>query len=80
MREDTPVGTVLHTLVALDPDVSSRDALEFAAVDITVIDKDGMEVIDNEAFKQYFSISRNGKVTVNKQLNRNLFAVSKESK
>ena len=59
---------------ALDPDVE-RNALEFAGTDIVAIDKDGKEVVNNEAFKEYFSISRNGEVTVNKKLNRDLFAV-----
>lgn len=76
MREDAPVGTVFYTLVALDPDIASRDALEFAAVNITAVDKDGKEVIESEQFKEYFTITRNGKVVVNKKLNRNLFAVS----
>ncbi|XP_037891980.1 cadherin-87A [Glossina fuscipes] len=75
VREDAPVGTVFYTLVALDPDIASRDALEFAAVNITAVDKDGKEVIESEQFKEYFTITRNGKVLVNKKLNRNLFAV-----
>lgn len=76
MREDTPVGSVFYTLVAIDPDVSSRDALDFAGVNITAVDKDGNEVENSEQFKEYFTISRSGKVVVNKKLNRNLFAVS----
>lgn len=70
------VGTVFYTLVAIDPDVSSRDALEFAGVNITAVDKDGNEVENSDQFKEYFTITRSGNVLVNKKLNRNLFAVS----
>lgn len=65
--------------MAIDPDVSARDALGFSAVDISAIDKDGNEVENSEQFKEYFTITRNGKVVVNKKLNRNLFAVNFES-
>ncbi|XP_013102305.2 cadherin-87A isoform X1 [Stomoxys calcitrans] len=75
VREDTIVGTIFYTLVAIDPDVSSRDALEFAGVNITAVDKDGNEVENSEQFKEYFTITRSGNVIVNKKLNRNLFAV-----
>lgn len=38
--------TIVHRLVALDPDVSSDDSLDFAATEpITAVDKDGKEVI-----------------------------------
>lgn len=61
--------------MAIDPDVSARDALDFSAVGISAIDKDGNEVPNSEQFKEYFTITRSGKVVVNKKLNRNLFAV-----
>ncbi|XP_067636828.1 cadherin-87A [Eurosta solidaginis] len=73
--EDASVGTIVHTLVALDPDVPTYSALEFAATDITAIDKDGKEVPNSEQFKEYFTIKRKGQVVVNKELNRDLFAV-----
>lgn len=76
MREDTAVGTILYTLVALDPDTSSREALDFAAVNLTAIDKDGKELTQSDRFKEYFTITRQGKVVVNKKLDRNVFAVS----
>ncbi|XP_075145328.1 cadherin 87A [Haematobia irritans] len=75
VREDTKVGTVFYTLVAIDPDVSSRDALEFVGVNITAVDKDGNEVENSEQFNEYFTVKRNGSVAVSKKLNRNLFAV-----
>ncbi|XP_037950631.1 cadherin-87A [Teleopsis dalmanni] len=74
VREDVPVGTIVYTLIAVDPD-ATHDALEFAATDITAIDKDGKEVPSTEDFKTYFSINRNGKVIVNKKLERDIFAV-----
>ncbi|XP_070137828.1 cadherin-87A [Drosophila bipectinata] len=76
VRADAPPGQLVHTLIALDPDVASHNALEFAATDdITAIDKEGKELPHNDQFKEYFAIARNGKVLVNKQLDRNLFAV-----
>ncbi|XP_036327722.1 cadherin-87A [Rhagoletis pomonella] len=73
--EDAPVGTLVHTLVALDPDVPTYSALEFAGTDIIAIDKEGKEVPNSEQFKEYFTINRKGQVIVNKQLDRELFAV-----
>jgi len=67
---------VVYNLIAIDPDVASHNALEFAAVDITAIDKDGKELEKNDEIKEFFTVTRGGKVIVNKKLNRNLFAVS----
>ncbi|XP_030375900.1 cadherin-87A [Scaptodrosophila lebanonensis] len=75
VRADAPVGQVVYTLIALDPDVATHNALEFAATEITAIDKEGKEVPHSEHFKEFFTIARNGKVLVNKSLDRNLFAV-----
>ncbi|XP_055857461.1 cadherin-87A isoform X2 [Episyrphus balteatus] len=76
VREDVPVGTVVYTLVAIDPDVDTHTALEFAATDpITAIDKDGNELENADELKEYFAVNRNGKVVVNKKLERNIFAV-----
>ncbi|XP_043864280.1 cadherin-87A [Drosophila mojavensis] len=76
VRADAPVGHLVYTLIALDPDVATHNALEFAATDdITAIDKEGKELPHSEQFKEYFAIARNGKVLVNRQLDRNLFAV-----
>ncbi|XP_039957046.1 cadherin-87A [Bactrocera tryoni] len=73
--EDAPVGTLVHTLIALDPDVPTYSALEFAGTDVVAIDKDGKEVPNSEQFKEYFTINRKGQVIVNKALDRDLFAV-----
>ncbi|KAL5273464.1 hypothetical protein ACFFRR_000290 [Megaselia abdita] len=76
VKEDALVGTVVHTLVAIDPDVAAFDALEFAATEpISAVDKDGNEIQDVESLKGYFSVNRGGKVTINRKLDRNLFAV-----
>lgn len=46
MAEDVSIGTIIHSLVAHDPDVESNDVLEFTMSDpITAVDKDGKEVI-----------------------------------
>ncbi len=72
------MGTSFYTLVALDPDIATSEALNFAATEpITAVDKDGNEVVNNDdEFKSLFSIDRTGKVTVNKKLDRDKFAVS----
>ncbi|EDW37985.1 GL12362 [Drosophila persimilis] len=76
VRADAPPGHLVYTLIALDPDVASHNALEFAATDdITAIDREGKELPHNERFKEYFDIARNGRVLVKKQLDRSLFAV-----
>ncbi|ALC46335.1 Cad87A [Drosophila busckii] len=76
VRADAPTGQLVYTLIALDPDVATHNALEFAATDdITAIDKEGKELPQSEQFKEYFAITRAGKVLVNRQLDRNLFAV-----
>lgn len=77
VSEDAPVGTLVHTLVALDPDVASSEALDYAATEpITAVDKNGKEVREMEDFKDMFRIDRTGKVFVNKKLQRDDFAVS----
>lgn len=75
--EDASIGTVIHTLVALDPDVNSSEALNFAATEpITALDKHGNEVSATEAFKEFFSVDKDsGKVTVANHLQRDLAAV-----
>ncbi|XP_055585161.1 cadherin-87A [Uranotaenia lowii] len=80
ISEDAPVGTLVHTLVALDPDVASSEALDYAATEpITAVDKNGKEVTEGdvgaEDFKDMFTIDRTGKVYVNRRLQRDDFAV-----
>ncbi|GAB0095360.1 Cadherin-87A [Sergentomyia squamirostris] len=77
IAEDVDVGTLVHTLVAIDPDIVSREALDYAATEpITAVDKDGKEVlVGTEEFKDVFSVDKHGNVRVNKKLDRDLFAV-----
>lgn len=74
--EDAPIGTVVHTLVALDPDVNSTEALNFAATEpITALDKHGNEVFNDDVFRNFFSVDKTtGKVTVANTLQRDVAA------
>ena len=74
--EDASIGTLVHTLVGLDPDVNSSEALNFAATEpITALDKHGNEVIGDDTFKSFFTVDKNtGKVTVEKKLQRDIAA------
>ncbi|KAJ6636635.1 Cadherin-87A [Pseudolycoriella hygida] len=76
VREDAEVGTSFYTLVALDPDVATSEALNFAATEpITAVDTDGNEITNSDDFKYLFSIDRTGKVSVNSKLDRSKLAV-----
>ncbi|KAG5879259.1 hypothetical protein JTB14_012529 [Gonioctena quinquepunctata] len=77
VMEDAPIGIVVYTLTALDPDVNSSEALNFAATEpITALDKHGNQVLSDERFKDFFSVDKNtGKVTVANTLLRDLAAV-----
>ncbi|KAJ8969553.1 hypothetical protein NQ314_001705 [Rhamnusium bicolor] len=77
IMEDATVGTIVHTLIALDPDVNSSEALNFAATEpISALDKHGNEVLGNNDFKDFFSVNKNtGKVTIINHLQRDLAAV-----
>lgn len=75
--EDVPVGTIIYTLIALDPDVNSSEALNFAATEpITALDKHGNDVTSSDAYKDFFSIDKNtGRVSVINPLIRDFAAV-----
>lgn len=79
VSEDAEIGTFIHQLAANDPDIKSIDFLEFALDDklTTAVSEDGTEVNDPNVFIDFFVIDKKGKVTVNKKLRRDLFAVSK---
>lgn len=77
VSEDAELGTVVCQLKALDPDVATKDALEFSLEEITTaVNQEGSEVLDSHKFSEYFAIDRKGKVIVNQKLRRDLFAVS----
>lgn len=82
IAEDAAIGTVVHRLVALDPDVASVELLSFAATEpITAVDKDGLEInaaTDADpatSYRHLFDVDRSGRVTVARKLNRDLYAV-----
>lgn len=78
ISEDAEIGTFVHKLTANDPDISSIDFLEYALDEklTTAVSEDGSEVRDSHIYGEYFAIDKKGRVTVNKQLRRELFAVS----
>lgn len=71
------MGTVIYTLIALDPDVNSSDALNFAAAEpISALDKHGNDVTNGDAYKEFFSIDKDtGRVKVINPLVRDYAAV-----
>lgn len=75
--EDVPIGTVIHNLMALDPDVNSSEALNFAATEpITALDKHGRQVLQDDIFREFFSVDRaTGKVKVVNRLQRDVAAI-----
>lgn len=76
IAEDQPIGTLVHRLVALDPDVASAELLAYAATEpITAVDKDGVEISGTDEFKYWFNVDRSGRVTVARKLNRDQYAV-----
>lgn len=76
IAEDQPIGTLVHRLVALDPDVASAELLSYAATEpITAVNKDGVEIADTDDFKYLFNVDRSGRVTVARKLNRDQYAV-----
>ncbi|XP_063226687.1 cadherin-87A isoform X2 [Bacillus rossius redtenbacheri] len=75
--EDAVPGMVFYTLQAKDPDINDTAALNFAAAEpITAIDKNGRQVTDNNAFKDFFSVDQaTGEVSVAKPLIREIASV-----
>lgn len=75
--EDASIGTVIHTLIALDPDVNSSEALNYAATEpITGLDKHGNQVLDDRIFRNFFAVDKNtGKVSVLNRLQRDVAAI-----
>lgn len=78
VSEDAEIGTFIHQLAANDPDITSIEFLEFALDDMltTAVSEDGTEVNNTNVFADFFAIDKKGRVTVSKNLRRDLFAVS----
>lgn len=76
VAEDVAIGTMVHTLIAVDMDIENNEALDYAATEpITAVDKDGNELTDSGDYKDLFKVEKSGRVVVNKQLNRDLYGV-----
>lgn len=76
VREDTKIGTKIYQLMATDPDIISNDSLLYEIIEPqSAVNKNGKEVSHTNSFKQLFAIDKNGSVTVNGVLDRDLFAV-----
>lgn len=76
VAEDAAVGALVHTLIAVDPDIESNEALAFAATEpIEAVDIDGNEVVAGDDFKDMFRVERNGRVIVNRKLDRDSYSV-----
>lgn len=76
IKEDAQVGTEVHRLIAMDLDVNSSEALNFAAAEpITSVDKNGKEV-QGDAFKYFFNVDpTTGIVSVARPLEREIAAI-----
>ncbi|XP_045449394.1 cadherin-87A-like [Melitaea cinxia] len=75
---DAELGTVLHTLVAVDPDITDRGQLVYELARdrvIRAVDKNGVEVTEEGIFGSWFSVYPNGSVAVSQTLDRNRAAV-----
>ncbi|XP_045767509.1 cadherin-87A isoform X2 [Maniola jurtina] len=75
---DAEVGTILHNLIAVDPDITDDGQLVYELARdrvIRAVDKNGKEVSEEGIFGSWFSVSPNGSVSVSQHLDRNRAAV-----
>nr|XP_026497199.1 cadherin-87A-like isoform X1 [Vanessa tameamea]XP_026497200.1 cadherin-87A-like isoform X2 [Vanessa tameamea] len=75
---DAEVGTLLHNLIAVDPDITDNGQLLYElATDrvIRAVDKNGKEVTEEGIFGSWFSVHPNGSVAVSQSLDRARAAV-----
>ncbi|XP_073952760.1 cadherin 87A [Choristoneura fumiferana] len=74
---DAEIGTVVHTLAAVDPDITEGQLFFELSRDkvIKAVDKNGQEVSDEGIFGSWFSIQSNGSVTVSQRIDRTRAAV-----
>ncbi|XP_061704355.1 cadherin-87A isoform X2 [Cydia pomonella] len=75
---DAELGTVIHNLMAMDPDITDSEQLVYELPRnkmIKAVDKNGQEVSDEGIFDSWFSILSNGSVVVSQRLDRSRAAV-----
>ncbi|KAL0831734.1 hypothetical protein ABMA28_001276 [Loxostege sticticalis] len=75
---DAEIGTPVHNLIAVDPDITDNGLLVYELLNdrlIKAVDKNGKEVSDEGIFGSWFSIHPNGTVSVAQRLDRSRAAV-----
>ncbi|CAK1543768.1 unnamed protein product [Leptosia nina] len=74
---DADIGTLVHNLIAVDPDITDNTQLVFELGDkpVRAVDKNGMELTDEVILTSWFKILSNGSVVVAQPLNREIAAV-----
>ncbi|XP_059478412.1 cadherin-87A [Neocloeon triangulifer] len=77
VSEDAAVGTMVHQLLADDPDVEGPDGLEYAIVEpYSFVDTSGKQVTPSDELKAFFDVNKNtGAVHVASKLDRQKVAV-----
>ncbi|XP_065338532.1 cadherin-87A [Cloeon dipterum] len=77
VSEDASIGTVVHQLLATDPDVDSPDSLEYAIIEpYSFVDTSGKQVAATDELKGLFEVNKNtGQVHVSSRLDRKKAAV-----
>ncbi|CAH0398993.1 unnamed protein product [Chilo suppressalis] len=75
---DAEIGTLVHNLIAVDPDITDNGLLVYELLQdrvIKAVDKNGKEVSDEGIFGSWFSVQPNGSVLVAQKLDRGRAAV-----
>ncbi|KAB0801704.1 hypothetical protein PPYR_03890 [Photinus pyralis] len=75
IMKDAKLGTVVHSLSAFDPDISSPDALNYEIIEPIVGTNKYGEPAANESYRYFFSVDKStGNVSVQSILNRDVAA------
>ncbi|XP_045514372.1 cadherin-87A [Pieris brassicae] len=74
---DADMDTLVHTLIAVDPDITDNTQLVFELGEkpVQAVDKNGKEVSDDIILSSWFKILSNGTVVVGHHLDREIAAV-----